>query len=160
MKKMSIALLATFVASASVAPAHASAGPHFSPAGGTATAAGYGNINGNICDATAVITIGPDNHPTAGLAEYADVVFSNTGAPCNDYKVQARVYPNGDVSNVTVTYLPLATVVCASTGTYTGAVVYTGTTPVTNAALAAPISVGACTLDTDIAISGSINIVP
>lgn len=165
MKKMSIALLATVVSSASFSPAYATGGPHFSPAGGTATAAGYGNINGNICDATATVTIGPDTHapgPHTGHADYADVEFSNTGAPCNDYKVQARIYPNGDVSDVTVTYLPLGTVVCASTGTYAGVVVYTPSSgSVTNAALSAPITVGACSLDTDIDItSGSVSIVP
>lgn len=166
MNKLVASFVAALVCSTSIAPAYANeTGPHFYKAGDVVTAEGFGQINDNVCDATAIITIGPDTHDPAGAhvdhADYADVVFSNTGAPCNDYEVSARFNPNGDVWNVNVLYLPTSTVICSSGSTvYPSALTFIGN--ITRAYLNSPIFVNpGCTLDTDISVtSGSISIVP
>ena len=162
MSKLSFIVLAALISSASVTPAYADeTGPHFFAADNVVMASGYGNINNNPCDATAVITVGPDTHNPSGShvdhADYADVVFTNTSFPCSNYKVTARFYPNGDVSDVEVTDLGTATVICSSTGVYSGALTYVGN--ITDAYLNSPITVGACLLDTDISVdTGSISV--
>lgn len=160
-----VAALATAVSATSAFAHNPPPGPrqHFFKAGETAIFAGYGNINGNICNATAAVTIGPVgvNHllPPTGHEQHADwatVVYSNTGAPCNDFRVSARFFPNGNVDNVVVHQYSTGLDICTSTGTYVGVLDYTEAGGViVNAALNTPITVGGCVLDTDIDLVSS-----
>lgn len=161
MKKLFGFSAAVIAMTSSMAPVYAhTTGPHFSKTGDVSAWSGYGNINGNVCDATAVVTLlAPGHHTNNEHSDTASVVFTNTGAPCNAYKVEAvidvtnRTVPGvslGNVQSVLVTQLP-STPICAGTS-YANAIEYTTDSAgnITNARLAAPITVGACVLDTDI----------
>ncbi|MBB4097950.1 hypothetical protein [Sphingomonas kyeonggiensis] len=153
MLKASISTIAVLVG-LSAMPAYAQS---FTPAPTTVSGTGTGYVNGTPCTGATV------NGSVNSSGTYADVTFDNSATACSAYGVTARVWANGTLSNVVVTYLPTSTVICSSgTTTYPGVVEYTNVTGTTvNAYVdpSAPVSVGACAVAADMTV-GTLQFVP
>lgn len=93
----------------------------FSPAPTTISGTGTGYVNGTPCTG-AVVTGTVDSS-----GAYADVSFNNAGTLCAAYGVTARVWANGDLSNVVVTNLsnPVPPICDSGSAKYEGVVEYT-----------------------------------
>lgn len=145
MLKAAISTIAALVGVAAM-PAYAQS---FTPAPTTVSGTGTGYVNGTPCTG-ALVTAAVDASGT-----YADVTFDNSATACSAYGVTARVWANGTLSNVVVTYLPTATVICSSGATtYPGAIEYANVNGSVNAFVdpSAPVIVGACAVAADMTV--------
>ncbi len=115
-------MLKTFIsaiavmATATAMPVYAQS---FSPAPTTISGTGTGFVNGIPC--TGAVVTGTVN----SSGSYADISFDNSATSCAAYAVTARVWANGDLSNVVVTDLTNNQDICVSVTTYEGVVTYT-----------------------------------
>lgn len=137
------------LASTTAIPAYAQS---FSPAPTTISGSGTGYINSNTCSGANV------TGTVDSSGSYADVSFDNSATACAAYAVTARVWANGDLSDVVVTHIPSATVICNSGATiYSGVVAYTnypdGVTMNAFVDDMAPVTVGACSVAADMDVA-------
>ncbi|MBN8809848.1 MULTISPECIES: hypothetical protein [Sphingomonas] len=153
MLKASISAVAALVGVTAM-PAYAQS---FTPAPTTVSGSGTGYVNGTPCTGATV------NGSVDSSGTYVDVTFDNSATACSAYGVTARVWANGSLSNVVVTYLPTSTVICSSGSTiYTNVVEYTNLSgPKVNAFVdpSAPVTVGACAVAADMTV-GTLTYVP
>ena len=143
---ITIAAVATLVSQ----PALAQHSVHFVTAGDAITGTGIGFIGSTVCITSWVGTVGTDVSAVEGSAhighaDYVDTVISNSGAAgCDNYTTYARLWSNGDVSNLAVWSDLHQAFVCVGSGVYEEAAVITGDEGHANAVVAGIAIGGAC----------------